>query len=177
MIQGITFDLQNVTNSDDGALYQMQKNDGIISGISVTASGAEITIGTGRFLAGGRQIKIAGNETITLPENTADSNGRLVFKIDESTAASENEFTQGGFYLQFSASTFPALEKENINDVGTTGTIYEIEFARFEVAANAITNVDVTIPHLTVTPEIIIGTTDTPQGVYAEGTIYIQYEV
>lgn len=140
MINGITYDLQNVTSADMAHMYwtMLGLRDGISSGCSVSISGNTIYITPGYFEARGHLTKLTGETSVTVP--TVASGVlycSLVYEIDLSQSASESEFTQGSFKIISSASGYPALTKEDLDNGGTT---YQMEFARFTNSPSGVAN-------------------------------------
>lgn len=138
MINGITYDLQNVTSQDMAHMYWVMAGmrDGVSSGCAVTINGNTISLAPGYFEARGHLTKLTGSTTVTVtPVQSGTLYCILAYEIDLSEAASQSVFTQGSFKIISSASGYPALTQE---DLDNGGTIYQMEFARFVNTPNGV---------------------------------------
>ena len=101
-------------------------SDGKLDGCGITASGADITVGAGRIVAGGALVVV---ESTTV---TASAAGELVLKVD----------TSGDGTATILARPAVTLTKQDITGVGT---VYEIQLATFGFTSGAVSGLSVKI--------------------------------
>lgn len=139
-IRGITFSKQSVSPNDDSHIYKVLLNgkNGKTKGCTMTTNGDLIYISEGYFFAANRLIEIPSTETI---ETTAVLNGttyfRLVFEIDLSKTNTASEFKQGAFKVLSSATGYPDIVQEDLEE---GGTIYQLPFAKFAKTVSGFTS-------------------------------------
>lgn len=134
----ITFDGKVRPASADGAVFFGALGDCVLDGCNITNSGNVITISAGHILAGGRVIEVLGDTSYTVSPTVASGVGRLLLNLDTSESP---VFTLSEEY-QSAESGFITLVTEAIN---ITGTEYQLELCRFEVASSSISSIIGTI--------------------------------
>ena len=140
MIEGIVYDLQNITAEDLAKVFWMYgaKRDGIITGCSMSYTSSAINLTAGIFSARGHLTKLSGTTSVSLPTvNSGTLYCNLVYQIDLSQTASALSFTQGSFEILTSNSSYPTPTKEDLDD---DGTIYQMSFAKFILGTSGITS-------------------------------------
>ena len=137
---GITFDQCNVTSMDDAHFHHVFLNcvDGVTKGCAVTSDGTNLYVAKGYFVIYGRFVKVTGIETVT-PDAVVSGKmyERLVYEIDLSKTNTDETFAQGYFKVIASASGYPSLTQQ---DLENGGTIYQMEFAKFMVSSSGISS-------------------------------------
>ena len=98
--------------------------DGKLDGCGVTASGANITVATGRIVAGGALV------TLDTTVVTASAAGELVLKIDTSGEGS-------AAVLARAAATLTR------QDITGSGTVYELQLATFGFTSGSVSGLSV----------------------------------
>lgn len=136
-IRGITFSKQSVSSNDDSHVYKVILNgkNGRTKGCKMTFGTDDIYISSGYFFASNRMVQITSTETIPTPVVTSTTYFRLVFEIDLTKTNSATAFEQGYFKIISSASTYPELIQE---DLENGGNIYQLPFARFTKTTSGI---------------------------------------
>ena len=114
--------------------------DGIIgNGCKITFTSNSITVGAGYFIQKGTVIENDGAETIPITPTLTNGYVRLICRVDLTKEATETGLGQTEWTTDFSAtSIFPALVQE---DILSTGSVYEIEFAVLQITAGNITGI------------------------------------
>lgn len=139
MLKGVTFENQNVTSANDGALYEQLFTDGILWGCSMSYTATGLTIQPGQMIIGGRMLYIDGATTYDATDIIADGYGQLVLTIDLSQPSTQTNFQRAqATWVYSTTSTFPALTQEAINE---TGTVYQQELAVVSVSGGNITGI------------------------------------
>lgn len=144
MIRAITFDKQLMKSEDFAHItrYFYQGKMGVTKGceISQDADG-NIVVSDGYFSIYGRYLKVEGEEVIEVPQIPSGVlYSILVFEIDLSKENTIDEFAQGHFKIISDVSGYPTPIQE---DLENGGTIYQLEFCRFEnTVAGAVNLVD-----------------------------------
>ena len=138
-VRGITFSKQIVSSNDDAHIYGVLLNgrNGRTKGCKMTFGTDDIYISEGYFLAASRLIEISSIETIATPIVATTTYCRLVFELDMSKANTNSEFTQGYFKILTSASDYPGIVQE---DIENGGNVYQLPFARFIKTVNGISS-------------------------------------
>ena len=133
---GITFDGQNVSPKDDGALYAAHYDDGIIDGCAMTIGGNNdsLVISSGHIIAGGRQCKVDGATELDLSDIANTTAYVQVYLQYDVSQAEGNQWDWG--YNEQAALPFGALTQEDING---TGNIYQLELAILEASGGSLT--------------------------------------
>jgi len=145
--------------------------DGVLRGMSMSASGSVLTVGAGYLMACGR---IIGNDA-DLAVNVSATSGyaRITLVIDLSGAATETTFSQ--VYLRTDlaseVSGFPALVQDDIND--GVSTTYELALAVLALDSSGIVSVDSQIA--TAPLRIKMGTAVPTTAELDPGEIYLRY--
>lgn len=143
MIKKLTFNTGNVTSNDDSVLYKaLGAGDRILKGCAITTSQNQINVASGYISACGRQLKIEGTESITVPGTTVTVPHYLVLEIDM------NNDTQA-----FKAIT-SAPTQQDIS--GGTG-VYQLLIATFNRTASGISNLSEKITRGDILPAYPIG--------------------
>ena len=140
MIEGIIYDLQNVTAEDLAKVFWMYGNmrDGVITGCTMSYTSSAVNFTAGIFSARGHLTKLTGTTSVSLPEvNSGTLYCNLVYQIDMSQTASALSFTQGTFEILTSSSAYPTPTQEDLDD---DGTIYQMSFAKFILGTSGITS-------------------------------------
>ena len=142
------------------ALIKSTLADGIISGCSITANGASITVAAGRIVAGGALVEV--ESTVV----SASSAGELVLRID----------TSGEGTASILARTAVTLTKQ---DITGAGTVYEVQIATFGFTSGAVSGLSVKIGTAkpvgaASSPTITYGTGEPTGG--NDGDIYFKIE-
>lgn len=128
--RGITFSKQTVSSNDDAHVFGLilAGRNGKTKGCGMTFTTDNIFISEGRFFAANRMIEITSPETISTPVVTSTTYFRLVFEIDLTKANTTSDFAQGYFKILSSATDYPAIVQE---DLENGGSVYQLPFARF----------------------------------------------
>lgn len=136
MLRGHVFKSQTFANEAFGLFIDtfLQGNMGVIRGCELFNTNNTVTIGEGYFDVKGRFLQILGNETVTITDNGYYS---LVCEIDLTKENTTEDFLQGEIKAIKGVSSYPTLTQQDIN---TNGTMYQYEFARFQVSGGNITN-------------------------------------
>lgn len=137
-LTGITFANQKITPSDDGRLYGAMLADGILTGCGITFAAATLSVAAGSLLIGTRELRTSG-ETLSVTGATSGY-ARVIIDIDLTRAATETNFEQAQFQIQYAASldAFASLEQQDIN---TAGTHYQAAFCVLSLGTAGITGV------------------------------------
>lgn len=137
-IRGITFSKQSVTSNDDAHIYKILLNgrEGKTKGCKMTYGTDDIYISAGYFFASNRLIEVSSTETVATPVITSGTTYcRLVFEIDLSKTNTNTEFNQGYFKILSSASGYPSIMQEDLDD---GGNVYQLPFAKFTKSVTGI---------------------------------------
>lgn len=137
-IRGITFSKQSVSSNDDSHIYGVLLNGrrGRTRGCKMTYAADDIYISDGYFIAANRLIQISSAETVSTPVvSSGTTYCRLVFEIDLTKTNSNSEFNQGSFKILTSASAYPAITQE---DLENGGSVYQLPFAAFTKTVSGI---------------------------------------
>lgn len=139
MNRGITFDNQLIQSADMAHFLWVfsQHQSGVTQGCTPSYNGTNLYVASGRMILHGRQVAIEGTETIAAPDVPAGVTYfcRLVYKIDLSQTNTTSAFNQGFFLVKTSASAWPTLTQEDLDD---NGQIYEYSLARFKLSTSGI---------------------------------------
>lgn len=135
--RGITFSKQTVSSNDDAHVYQLilSGRKGRTKGCGMTFSTDNIFIDEGRFFVANRMIEVTSTETISTPVVTSTTYFRLVFEVDLTKANTSSDFAQGYFKILSSATDYPAITQE---DLENGGSVYQLPFARFTKSVSGI---------------------------------------
>lgn len=139
MIEGIVYDLQNITAEDMAKIYWMYggMRDGVITGCSMSYTNSTVTFTSGIFSARGHLTKLSGTTTVALPSVSSGTMFcNLVYQIDLSQTASQSSFTQGSFAVLTNAAAYPTPTQQ---DLDNGGTIYQMSFAKFKLGTSGVT--------------------------------------
>lgn len=141
MIIGYTFDGVSYPAAPFAQMVDelLDHNEGIVSGISLSNTTSKITIGDGRLIIKGRAFEVKGGEEVDVP---ATQSGELycvlVAEIDLSKESSDSNFEQVSFKYLASASNYPSLTQQDINNAQSEDGIYQFELARFKNSVSGI---------------------------------------
>lgn len=138
-ITGITFDNQAVSAKDHGALFAAILADGWLSGCGLSYSGQTLTIAKGFLIACGRLAKLTSAQTVAISRTSGYA--RVSLKLDMSAAATEENFAQASFAVDYAASPggFAALTQDDIND---TGASYSAEICMLSLNGSGISGIN-----------------------------------
>ncbi len=128
---GITFDKQSLTSRQHAHFQNLFLNntDGITKGCGVSQSGDYVYIQKGFFVVSGRFVEVTGVESIDVPTVASGSlYCKVVYEIDLSKENTESDFEQGYFKTLTSASGYPAVTQEDLDD---DGTLYQMPFCQY----------------------------------------------
>lgn len=139
--QGITFDGQNVSPKDDGALYAAHYGDGILDGctMSIGDNNDTLVIQSGHIIACGRVCQVNG-ATELLMDDISQAFVQVYLQYDISQA--EGEQWDWGYNQSNSLEGLSQLTQEDIND---TGSIYQLGLAILQANNGNITAINSTI--------------------------------
>ena len=131
-IKGVTFDYQLQTAAQMASVLRAAfgRKDGVLHGcgVSVPASTAGVEIASGDVLVCGRHIQFLN--TLIVPTQAFFTEGdkfvRLLLKIDVSTAAENDRFTQASIEFEYAnaIANFGELTQEDVNH---DGFVYDCE--------------------------------------------------
>lgn len=143
MIIGYTFDGVSYPAAPFAQMIDelLDHNEGVINGIELSNTTTKITIGDGRLIIKGRAFEIKGGEEV---EVTATQSGELycilVAEIDLSKESSDSSFKQVELKYIASASNYPTLTQQDINNTASENGIYQFELARFKNSVSGLKN-------------------------------------
>lgn len=135
---GITFDKQILTSRQHAHFQKLFLNgiDGITKGCEVSQSSGNVYVQKGFLVISGRFVEVTGVETIQTPTVTSGTlYCKTIYEIDLSKVNTESNFTQGYFKTLTSASGYPSLIQE---DLDNDGTIYQMPFCQYTKTTEAI---------------------------------------
>ncbi len=116
----------------------LDKNSGIVNGCGISNTTSSISIASGFFCVKGRFLQEEGGTTFNIDASTQDDiYCRLVCEIDLSKENTTSELKQAQYKILQSTSNYTTLLQE---DTTNGGTIYQFEFAQFNVTENGIEN-------------------------------------
>lgn len=130
-VPGVTFAGQRVTPSDDAVMQQRSLTNGFLNGCYIDWSGLNITIGAGRLIILGREIRL--NSAVTIPVTASNNYVRLKIRIDLSQSAAQQVALDVDYASDVNG--FPSMTREFING---DGTVYEEALAIFSIQNGAI---------------------------------------
>lgn len=130
-VPGVTFAGQRITPSDDAVMQQRSLTNGFLNGCYIDGSGLNITVGTGRLIILGREIRL--NSAVTVPVTASNNYVRLKIRIDLSQSAAQQVALDVDYASD--ANGFPPMTREFING---DGTVYEEALAIFSIQNGAI---------------------------------------
>lgn len=137
---GITFDKQILTSRQHAHFQSLFLNhtDGITKGCEVSQSGDDVYIQKGFFVISGRFVEVTGVETIETPAVTSGTlYCKTVYEIDLSKTNTESDFAQGYFKTLTSASGYPYVTQE---DLDNEGMVYQMPFCQYTKTVNSVDN-------------------------------------
>ena len=128
MLKGHTFDLQTFTSAAFALFIDkfLNSKSGVATGCTLSNTNTSVTISGGYFVIRGRFLQIISGETINGINN--DGYYRLICEIDLTKTNTKDQLNQAEIKLLYGANALPSITKQNIT---TTGTLYQYEFARF----------------------------------------------
>lgn len=141
MIRAVTFDKQLLKSEDFAhqVNYFYQGKMGVTRGCTITTNtDGDLVVADGYFTIYGRLIRNVGNTVVDVPAVASGTlYSILVFEVDLSKENTIDTFNQGSFKIVSNASAYPTLTKQ---DLDNGGTIYQLEFCRFENKVTGIAN-------------------------------------
>lgn len=133
MVKGITFDKQTLTpeNHAHQTNYFYQGKMGVTKGCTITEdANGDLVVADGYFIIYGRLIQNLGNTIVDVSSVASGTlYSTLLFEVDLTKTNTVDVFNQGSFKIISDASDYPVLTQNNLDD---GGTLYQMEFARFE---------------------------------------------
>lgn len=140
MIKGFRFTNQLSNAEVDARIHQefLNKNDGIFYGMEISKTNNTITVAEGLCEIAGRPIAVVDSETISIGTDT--SYCLLVLEIDLTKDSTKDVFEQVSFKVLESSTNYPSVTQEDINVYNGENSIYQLEFARFKIGSNGITD-------------------------------------
>lgn len=146
MVQGITFENQNVTSTIDGTTQNFLMTDGVLTGCSMSVTSNSLSIQPGQLVASGRILTVDGVTQIQANGIINEGYGQLVLTINLSNVSSD-VYNPDVSFVWSTTTTFPALTQDDIN---AGGTIYQIELAVVSVSGSNITGIVSSAPIATI---------------------------
>ena len=141
MIRAVTFDKQLLKSEDFAHQVNQfyQGKMGVSKGCEISTDvDGNIVITDGYFSVYGRLLRNLGNTIVEVPAVASGTlYSFLVFEIDLSQENTIDLFNQGTFKILSNAIAYPTLTQE---DLDNGGTIYQLEFCRFENTVAGIVN-------------------------------------
>jgi hypothetical protein len=151
-----------VTHKLDGAYRKAASPDGVLTGCALTYSGSTLYMAAGKLIIGGRELENTSSSSWTMPTTAA-------YAVLKATIT--NDVLSISAYASASIPSSDGTQGE-INQSGTT---YNKILAVVSIASGAIGGIAKQIGALAA-QGILYGTSATPpSGVYADGTLYVQY--
>lgn len=138
MQTGITFDKQALTSRQHAHFQNLFLNhtDGVTKGCEVSQNDGNVYVQKGFFVASGRFVEVTGIETIASPEVISGTlYCKVVYHIDLSKENTASEFNQGYFTTLTSASGYPQIQQDDLDD---GGEIYQMPFCQYKKTVNKI---------------------------------------
>ena len=131
MLKGHVFNLQTFTSEAFALFIDKFLNGrcGIAKGCELSVANTSVTIGDGYFVIRGRFLQIISG--VTISDLTTDGYYRLVCEIDLSKTNTVDALNQATIKTLYGASDYPTLTQQ---DITGSGTVYQYEFARFQVS-------------------------------------------
>ena len=140
MIKGFRFTNQLSNAEVDARIHQefLNKNDGIFYGMDLSNTSNSITIAEGLCEIAGRPVAVVDTETVNVGSDT--SYCLLILEIDLTKDSTQDVFEQVSFKVLESSPTYPTVPQEDINIYNGENSIYQLEFAKFKIGSNGITD-------------------------------------
>lgn len=140
MIKGFRFTNQLANAEVDARIHQefLNKNDGIFYGMELSYTNSSVTIAEGLCEIAGRPITVIDSETVAV--STESLYCLLILEIDLSKESTKDTFNQASFKLLTSSTSYPTVTQQDINKYNGTGTVYQLEFARFRSSSTGISD-------------------------------------
>lgn len=141
---GVTFAKQKVTPIDSAIVQRSLLDDGILTGCDLSYAGFTVTMAGGQLLAAGRQLRHSGSESWSVAD-ASSGYARIVLTLDLSRSSTPEAFDQAQISVQYaaSASGFPALVQEDINEAGTR---YQVALAVVTLSSGGVTGIAERLP-------------------------------
>lgn len=117
--EGVNFDNQQCLAKDDGAVYAALLTDGVLSGCSISFSGGNVSVGAGRLMIKGRQVRVPSTQTSALSQTSGYA--RIRIRLDMTAVSEEDDFRQVVSAVDYASTVggFPALVQTDINAAGS----------------------------------------------------------
>jgi hypothetical protein len=112
-------------------MQQRSLTSGFLNGCYIDGSGLNITVGAGRLIILGREIRL--NSAVTIPVTASNNYVRLKIRIDLSQSAAQQVALDVDYASD--VTSFPSMTREFING---DGTVYEEALAIFSIQNGAI---------------------------------------
>ena len=140
MIKGFRFTNQLSNAEVDARIHQefLNKNDGIFYGMELSNTSNSITIAEGLCEIAGRPVAVVDTETVNVGSDT--SYCLLILEIDLTKDSTQDVFEQVSFKVLESSTSYPTVTQEDINIYNGENSIYQLEFAKFKIGSNGITD-------------------------------------
>lgn len=137
MLKGHVFNLQTFTAEAFAITFDkvLQGRCGVLKGCDLSNTSNSATIGEGFFVVRGRPLQIVGSESISNISNNGYYS--LVCEVDLSKTNTVDELKQAEIKTVYNANNYPTLTQQ---DITGNGTVYQYEFARFQVSGGSINN-------------------------------------
>jgi hypothetical protein len=113
----------------------LSKHNGVTKGCVLSNTANSVTVSAGYFVVQGRFLQEIGSTT--LPVTSATEYCKLVCEIDLSKVNTTVSFLQASWKILKSSVGYPALIQQ---DLENGGTIFQLEFAKFQNTTGGITN-------------------------------------
>lgn len=129
-----------------GAFARAAVPDGILSGFTVSYSGATLTVAAGTMIACGRVFSLSDAKSLALTGATSGY-ARVIVQIDLAGTNSDTAFEQVAFATQYAtaADGFAALTQDDVN---AGGTLYQVELCRAQLSTSGIAEAELSLPRL-----------------------------
>lgn len=138
MVNGITFSEQLITSANFAHFMYIFLNmaNGVTKGCGVSHANGKIYVQKGYFMEFGRMVQIIGVEEIESPDVLSGQlYCKVVFEIDLSKTNTADEFNQGYFKTLTSATEYPDVIRE---DLDNDGTLYQMPWCQYIKKADGI---------------------------------------
>jgi hypothetical protein len=113
----------------------LDKRNGVTKGCILSNTSNSVTVGAGYFVVQGRFLEEVGGTTLDV--TSATEYCKLVCEIDLSKINTTTSFLQASWKILKNSSNYPTLTQQ---DLENGGTIYQLEFAKFQNTTGGITN-------------------------------------
>lgn len=147
-LKGVVFNAQTMTPKAHARAMENVLNDGILSGCTVTASGANATIAAGYMCVKGRTIEVESATTIAATPTYPNGYGRLVLSLDMTQTSTSSVNHQAYVDWEYSSTnSFPALTQDDING---SGSLYQVVLATAQFSSGNISTITQNLGNVTM---------------------------